>query len=60
MPDGWDGFEHEQRRAAGEASESAARKIWLLLELLRHRSVRFSEYERLHARDKRSFPFWGS
>jgi predicted DNA-binding transcriptional regulator YafY len=55
MPDGWDGFEHEQRRDAGEASESVARKIWLILELLRHRSVRFSEYERLHARDKRSF-----
>jgi predicted DNA-binding transcriptional regulator YafY len=39
----------------GEASESVARKIWLLLELLRSRSVRYSEYVALHGRDKRSF-----
>lgn len=39
----------------GEASESVARKIWLLLELLRSRHVLFSEYTALHDRDRRSF-----
>ena len=55
MVSGWTTIVHAGRRVSGEASESVARKIWLLLELLRHRSVRFSEYERLHERDKRSF-----
>lgn len=32
-----------------------ARKLWLLLELLRHQSVRLSDYERLYERDRRSF-----
>lgn len=51
----WAAKVHEQRRDTGEASESVARKIWLLLELLRHQIVHVSEYERLHQRDRRSF-----
>lgn len=43
------------RREPGEASEAVARKIWLLLELFRHRVVRFSDYQRLYQRDRRSF-----
>jgi predicted DNA-binding transcriptional regulator YafY len=50
-----EGFGGARRRNAGEASESSARKIWLLLELLRHQSVRLSDYERLYDRDRRSF-----
>ncbi|BDE06829.1 hypothetical protein WPS_21050 [Vulcanimicrobium alpinum] len=43
------------RRDTGEAPESVARKIWLLLELLRHKRVRLDDYQRLHEVDKRSF-----
>jgi len=55
MGEGWGEIDEGRRRDAGEASESVARKIWLLMELLRHRRVSFSEYAALHARDKRSF-----
>ena len=55
MANGWAVLERERRRDAGEASESVARKIWLLLELLRHRSVRFEEYALRHQGGKRSF-----
>lgn len=55
MGEDWDAFDEGRRRDPGEASESVARKIWLLMELLRHRRVRFTEYAALHARDKRSF-----
>lgn len=55
MPLDWDALEGDRRRDASEASESVARKIWLLMELLRHRRVRFSEYTALHAGGKRSF-----
>ncbi|MDQ6931943.1 MAG: WYL domain-containing protein [Candidatus Eremiobacteraeota bacterium] len=40
---------------AGEPIEAVERKIWLLLELLRHRSVQFQTYERLYERSDRSF-----
>jgi predicted DNA-binding transcriptional regulator YafY len=61
MPNGrsvageWEDFEHGAPRDASEAAESVARKIWLLLELLRHRSVRLEEYVAQHGRNKRSF-----
>jgi predicted DNA-binding transcriptional regulator YafY len=55
MGEDFDEFDEGRRRDAGEASESVARKIWLLMELLRHRRVSFKEYAALHARDKRSF-----
>jgi predicted DNA-binding transcriptional regulator YafY len=55
MGEEFDEFDEGRRRDAGEASESVARKIWLLMELLRHRRVSFTEYAALHARDKRSF-----
>jgi predicted DNA-binding transcriptional regulator YafY len=55
MGQDWDSFEDGRRRDASEASESVARKIWLLMELLRHRQVRFTEYEALHSGGKRSF-----
>lgn len=48
-------FHGARRRNSGEASESVARKLWLLLELLRHQAVRLSDYERLYERDRRSF-----
>jgi proteasome accessory factor B len=38
-----------------EASASVARKLWLLVELVRRRSITFSEYERRHERDFRTF-----
>ncbi len=40
---------------AGEPVEAVERKIWILLELLRHKSVRFQTYERLYERSDRSF-----
>lgn len=49
------GFGGPRRRNSGEASESVARKLWLLLELLRYQTVRLSDYERLYERDRRSF-----
>lgn len=55
MAEEWGGFDHGEARASSEASDSVARKIWLLLELLRHQVVRFEDYTVLHARDKRSF-----
>ena len=42
-------------RGAGEATAAAARKILVLLELLRAKAIRFSTYERVHGRDFRSF-----
>jgi predicted DNA-binding transcriptional regulator YafY len=51
----WDDFDDGRRRDSSEASESVARKIWLLMELLRHRQVRYTEYEALHGDGKRSF-----
>jgi hypothetical protein len=49
-----DEFE-EPHRQSGEATAAAARKILVLLELLRAKAIRFSTYERVHGRDFRSF-----
>lgn len=40
---------------AGAPIEAVERKIWLLLELLRHKSVQFQTYDRLYERSDRSF-----
>lgn len=42
-------------RDQGEATAAAARKIWVLLELLRSRSVRFTTYARLYGESHRTF-----
>ena len=47
--------QQEDRRDAGEATTAAARKIWVLLELLRSGSVRFSTYGRLYPEAYRTF-----
>ena len=44
-----------RRRADGDPSVSAARKIWLLVELLRDGHARYSDYVARHERDFRSF-----
>jgi predicted DNA-binding transcriptional regulator YafY len=44
-----------RRRPDGDPSESAARKIWLLVELLRDGRARYSDYLKLYERDHRSF-----
>ncbi|HEY5341690.1 MAG TPA: WYL domain-containing protein [Candidatus Aquilonibacter sp.] len=44
-----------RRRADGDPSESAARKIWLLVELLRDKHACYSDYVARHGRDYRSF-----
>ncbi len=55
MSEEWDAFDESRRRDSSEASESVARKIWLLMELLRSRRVRFDEYLARHGGGKRSF-----
>jgi hypothetical protein len=45
----------QPQRETGEATEAAARKILVLLELLRTKAIRFSTYERVHGRDYRTF-----
>jgi hypothetical protein len=45
----------ETSRNPGEATEAAARKILVLLELLRSKAIRFSTYEHVYGRDYRSF-----
>ena len=45
----------EGRRDSGEATTAAARKIWVLLELLRSKHVRFVTYGRLYDESFRTF-----
>jgi hypothetical protein len=45
----------ERERDWAEPTESVARRIWLLLELLRNKHVPFTRYERIHHRNFRSF-----
>jgi predicted DNA-binding transcriptional regulator YafY len=49
------GFDDETSRKVGEATEAAQRKILVLLELLRKKSIRFSTYSSVYSRDFRSF-----
>jgi predicted DNA-binding transcriptional regulator YafY len=44
-----------RHRDSGEATTALARKIWVLLELLRSKHVRFSTYRRLYAEQFRTF-----
>ena len=48
-------FPTGRRRPDGDPSEAAARKIWLLVELLRNGKARYSQYLERHGRDYRSF-----
>jgi predicted DNA-binding transcriptional regulator YafY len=43
------------RTSSNEASESVVRKVAMIVELLRQKNIRFSEYERQYHRDYRSF-----
>ena len=47
--------QQDDSRDAGEATTAAARKIWVLLELLRSAAVRFSTYGRLYPEAYRTF-----
>jgi predicted DNA-binding transcriptional regulator YafY len=42
-------------RSTNEASDSAVRKIWMIVELLRHKRLSFEIYQKEHERDRRSF-----
>jgi proteasome accessory factor B len=42
-------------RSTNEASDSTVRKIWMIVELLRHKRLSFETYEKEHERDRRSF-----
>lgn len=42
-------------RSTNEASDSAIRKIWMVVELFRHKSLSFELYQKEHERDRRSF-----
>jgi predicted DNA-binding transcriptional regulator YafY len=44
-----------RRKSTNEASDSAIRKIWMIVELFRHKRLSFEMYHREHERDKRSF-----
>jgi predicted DNA-binding transcriptional regulator YafY len=48
-------FPTGRRRPDGDPSEAAARKVWLLVELLRNGQARYSQYLERHGRDYRSF-----
>lgn len=45
----------KRRKSPNELSDVAARKIWLLLELIRRGRVTYTEYRARHGRDFRSF-----
>ena len=44
-----------RKKSTNEASDSVIRKIWMIVELLRHKRLSFEVYAREHERDKRSF-----
>jgi len=52
---GFSSLGHGHRRNPNEASASVARKLWLLVELIRHGRVAFASYADLFRRDFRSF-----
>ncbi len=43
------------RKSSNDATESVVRKVAMIVELLRQRRIRFSEYAKLYERDYRSF-----
>ena len=44
-----------RKKSTNEASDSVIRKIWMVVELLRHKRLSFETYAKEHERDKRSF-----
>jgi predicted DNA-binding transcriptional regulator YafY len=44
-----------RKRSTNEASDSAVRKIWMIVELFRHKRLSFELYQKEHERDRRSF-----
>lgn len=44
-----------RKKSTNEASDSVIRKIWMVVELFRHKRLSFEIYAREHERDKRSF-----
>ena len=47
---------HKAKSTLGnEASAAVARKLWLLVELIRRRHITYAEYARIHERDYRTF-----
>ena len=44
-----------RRKPSNEASESVVRKIWMIVELFRHKRLTFEQYRAQHERDKRCF-----
>jgi predicted DNA-binding transcriptional regulator YafY len=45
----------KRTRPTNEASDSAVRKIWMIVELLRRKRLSFDMYEKEHERNRRSF-----
>ena len=45
----------KRTRSTNEASDSTVRKLWMIVELLRHKRLSFETYEKEHERDRRSF-----
>ena len=44
-----------RRKPTNEASDSVIRKIWMIVELFRHKRLTYEQYEEKHGVDKRSF-----
>lgn len=44
-----------RKKSTNEASDSVIRKIWIIVELFRHKRLSFETYAKEHERDKRSF-----
>jgi predicted DNA-binding transcriptional regulator YafY len=44
-----------RKKTTNEASDSAIRKIWMIVELFRHKRLSFELYQKEHERDRRSF-----
>ena len=44
-----------RKKSTNEASDSVIRKIWMVVELFRHKRLSFETYAQEHERDKRSF-----
>jgi predicted DNA-binding transcriptional regulator YafY len=44
-----------RKKSTNEASESVIRKIWMIVELFRHKRLSFEVYAKEHERDRRSF-----
>jgi predicted DNA-binding transcriptional regulator YafY len=45
----------KRTKSTNEASDSTARKVWMIVELLRRKRLSFEMYQKEHERDRRSF-----